>query len=94
MSDAAAIAAADRNDEATARLLRLIIEAAHGFQEVVAQAVDGDYGIVHFVLPIQREGWCPSGREDTVIEIGSNLGYLSTGRLRENDPHYHQQARG
>lgn len=34
------------------------IEAAHGLQEVLAQAVDGDYGIVHRILPIQRR--CPA----------------------------------
>jgi hypothetical protein len=31
------------------------LPAAHSLQEVVAQAVDGGYGIVHRVLPV-REG--------------------------------------
>jgi len=31
--------------------LRIVV-VADGLQELVAQAVDGDYGIVHFVLPI------------------------------------------
>jgi hypothetical protein len=31
-----------------------IVEAMHGLQEVLTQAVDGDYGIVDHILPIQR----------------------------------------
>jgi len=33
-------------------LLGIVGAAVDGFEEVVAQAVDGDYGIVQVVLPI------------------------------------------
>ena len=51
-----------------------IIAVVDGLEEIVAQAVDGGYGIVHVVLLIQREGFRrPSDQEDIV--------YWDTGQL-------------
>jgi hypothetical protein len=49
---------------------------AHSFQEVVAQTVDGDYGIVHLSSRFSREkvlGSLQIGRI-LFIRIGDNLG--------------------
>lgn len=53
-----------------------IVKAVHSFQEVVAQAVDGGYGIVQVVLPV-REGSVAfeSGGYYLSTSIGGNLGY-------------------
>jgi hypothetical protein len=37
--------------------LGIVVEAVDGLQEVLTQAVDGDYGIVDHILLILKEGW-------------------------------------
>jgi hypothetical protein len=50
-----------------------------GLEEIVAQAVDGGYGIFHVVLPIQREGFRrPSDREDIVFWDRGQLGLIGS----------------
>src|SRR3954465_8556867 len=55
--------------------LGIVVEAAHGLQEVVTQAVDGGYGIVHAVLPTpERLCGLRIGRILSA-SIGGNLGF-------------------
>jgi hypothetical protein len=55
-----------------------VVAVADGLQELVAQVVDGEYGIFQSVLPIQREGFRrPSDREDIVYRGRGQLGLSS-----------------
>src|SRR3954449_4466397 len=60
--------------------LGIVVEAAHGLQEVVTQAVDGGYGIVQDVLPIQERLCGLRIGRILSASIGGNLGEV---RLRE-----------
>jgi len=51
-----------------------VVTVAYCLQEIIAQAVDGGYGIVHIVILRVREGWWPSDRED--------IAYRDRGQLR------------
>jgi hypothetical protein len=51
-----------------------VVTVADGFQEVVAQAVDGGYGIASIVVLLVREGWWPSDREDIRYRGRGQLG--------------------
>src|SRR4051794_913087 len=56
--------------------LGIVVEAAHGLQEVVTQAVDGGYGIVQDVLPIQERLCGLRIGRILSASIGGNLGCL------------------
>src|SRR3954467_3673561 len=56
--------------------LGIVVKAAHGLQEVVTQAVDGGYGIVQDVLPIQERLCGLRIGRILSASIGGNLGYL------------------
>src|SRR5918995_1736201 len=59
-----------------------VVAMAYCLQELVAQVVGSGYGIVHCVLPIQREGFRrPSDREDIDYRVRGQLG-LPTWRRR------------
>jgi hypothetical protein len=65
-----------------------IVEAAHGLQEVVTQAVDGGYGIVQVVLPIQKR-LCGL-RIGRILSIYLDRGQLGLGNDRRPvPPRYH-----
>jgi hypothetical protein len=61
-----------------------IVAVARGLQELLAEVVGGGYGIVHSVLPIQREGFRrPSDREDIVYLDRGQLGLINEVVLEE-----------
>src|SRR5215211_4122196 len=55
-----------------------IVAVTCGLQELLAEVIGGDYGIVQSVLPIQREGFRrPSDREDILYRDRGQLGLFS-----------------
>src|SRR4051812_30288214 len=59
--------------------LGVVVETAHGLQEIVTQAVHGGFGIVPNVLPIQKKVCGLRIGRILSASIGGNLGYLIGG---------------